>query len=374
MSPASAISPGPPPKPREQKPAQRRPTKTILIAIIALAILCVIVILLIRHWPFTQAAVLEDLREAGDSQVQVRAFHKTYFPPGCVLEGVVFDHGRDQSKPLINIDKVTIQGSYHGLFTNHVSRIIADGFRIQVPAFGTGTSLKTTESKITIGEIVANGATIEFAYQDPKIQPLRFDIHQASLENVGWSSPLTFRVRVHNPEPPGEVTAQGKFGVWNTHDPGETPISGEYKFEQADLSVYEGIAGTLSSTGKFEGKLSHIDISGATDVPDFEVKSGHHPVHLSTNYSAYVDATHGDTFLKRVDADFWKTHIVADGSIARSRNGKSKTAIINLRGQNARIEDLLLLFVQARRAPMSGHVTIQAQIEIPPGPEEFLKK
>jgi hypothetical protein len=155
---------------------------------------------------------------------------------------------------------------------------------------------------------------------------------------------------------------------------GETPISGEYTFEQADLGVYDGVAGTLSSTGKFSGKLAHIDISGTTGTPDFEVKSGKHPVRLTTEFTAYVDATHGDTFLKHVGADFWKTHIDAEGSVAGSANGKRKTGLIDLKTSNARIEDLLRLFVNANRPAMSGAVTLRANTEIPRGDERFLKK
>lgn len=349
--------------------------KLILIAALAAVVLAGIALLLSRYWPFAEVPVLQNLREASDSQLRVRAFHETYFPsPGCVLEGVVFEHGAAGGRPLIAIDKLTIQGSYAGLLANHISRITAEGLHISIPPFGSGTAFHTSQSKITIGEIIANGAVLDFVSNDSKKQPLRFDIHEASLQNVGWGGPLTYRVNVHNPEPPGEVSATGKFGVWNTNDAGETPVSGKYKFEQADLSVYEGIAGMLSSTGTFGGKLSHIDISGATDTPDFEVKSGGHPMRLRTEFVAYVDGTHGDTFLKHVAGDFWKTHIEADGSIATSAAGGGKSALINLRTDHARIEDLLRLFVAASRAPMSGSVILQARTEIPPGPQEFLKK
>jgi hypothetical protein len=374
MPSASAISPSAKLETRKRRTG-RLSTKLIVIAICAVAILCIVVLLFSRHWPFTEAAVLEDLRESSDSQVKVQSFHETFFPsPGCVLEGVSFDHGPNNANPLITIEKLTVQGSYAGLLSSHVSRITAAGLRILVPAFGTSTGLHTEKSKITIDEVVANGALLEFAYTDASKPPLRFEIHESTLRNVGWSGPFTYRLKVRNPEPPGEVTTSGKFGVWIQGNPGETPISGEYKFEQADLGVYEGIAGTLSSSGKYSGKLSHIDISGTTDTPNFEVKSGGHPMRLTTQFDAYVDAIHGDTFLKEVDADFWKTHIVADGSVAKSPDGKGKTAIINLRGDHARIEDLLLLFVESRRAPMSGSVTLKARVEIPPGPEKFLEK
>ncbi|HKN18059.1 MAG TPA: AsmA-like C-terminal region-containing protein [Candidatus Sulfotelmatobacter sp.] len=347
----------------------------ILTGIVGAAAICAIVVGLIYWWPFAQIRVIQDLREASDSQVQIRAFHQTYFPaPGCILEGVVFRRGSADVKPLITIEKLTILGSYPGLLAQRVSRLTAEGLRISIPPFGTAEPFHTTPSKITVDEIVANGSAIEFALRDPAKQSLRFDIHEALLREVGWKGPLTYQVKVHNPEPPGEVTARGKFGVWNRNDPGETPISGNYNFDQADLSVYEGIAGKVSSTGKFSGKLAHIDISGVTDTPDFEVKSGGHPVRLTTEFSAYVDAIHGDTFLKRVQADFLKTRVVAQGSVAGSSSGTGKTALIDLSASNARIEDFLRLFVTADRPPMSGSVTLQSRLEIPPGDQDFLKK
>jgi AsmA-like C-terminal region len=269
---------------------------------------------------------------------------------------------------------LTIRSTYLGILAHHVSLINAEDMKVFIPAFGSGQPLHTQRSTITIGRFVANGAMLEFAMRQPGKPPLRFDVREASLRDVGWKGPLTYRLKVHNPEPPGEITTTGKFGVWNENDPAETPVSGEYKFENADLSVYRGIAGMLSSVGKFGGKLGHIDISGTTDTPDFEVKSGGHPVQLITEFSAYVDGTHGDTFLKRVDAHFRKTRVVAEGSIAKSASGKGKTALLTLSARNGRIEDILRLFVKQDRSPISGAVTLQAKVEIAPGERPFLDK
>lgn len=349
-------------------------SRFILIVLFVLAALCVAALLLSREWPFREDAVLEDLRESSDSQLTVRTFKETFFPPGCILEGVAFEHSPGAAKPLITIDKLIVQGSYHGLPFHRVKRIIAQGLRISIAPFGKGTPFHFTQSEIKIDEFVANGALLQFDSSDPGKKPLVFDIHEASLSGVASDAALSYRVRVHNPEPPGEISAEGKFGAWKIDNPGETPVSGHYTFEDADLSVFDGIAGTLSSKGKFEGKLAHIDISGTTDTPNFEVKSGKHPMRLKSQFSAYVDATHGDTFLTQVDADFWNTHVEAAGSIARSADGKGKTALIDLKSDEARIEDLLLMFVTAKQAPMAGAVTFQAHAEIPSGPQEFLKK
>jgi hypothetical protein len=286
----------------------------------------------------------------------------------------VFTRGTGRGKPLIEIERLTIQSTYAAILAHHLSRITAEGMRVTIPPFGSEPPFHTTRSTITIGEIVANGATLDFALRGSDKQPLRFDIHEASLHDVGWKIPFTYRVKLHNPEPPGEITSEGKFGLWNQGDPALTPLSGEYKFEHADLSVYHGIAGALSSEGNFAGSLGHIDISGTTDTPDFTVKMGGHPTQLKTQFSAYVDGTRGDTFLKRVDASFRKTHVVAAGSIAKGANDKRRLALLDLTAENGRIEDILRLFIRKDRPPMSGEVTLIAKVELPSGDEPFLKR
>ncbi len=369
VSPAAALQKAD----HSRKPRLRK--TALIVSVVTASVACIAAVLMIRFWPFTQASVIEALQESGDSRVQIRAFHSTYFPyPGCVLDGVVFVHGTGAAKPLITIEKLTIQGAYSGILAQRITRVTAEGMRVTIPPFGTGEPFHTNPSPVTIGELVANGATVEFASREPDKGPLRFDVHESLLRDVSWSGPLTYRVKVHNPEPPGEVTATGKFGVWNENEPEKTPVSGEYRFENADLSVYGGIAGLLSSTGKFGGNLGHINISGKTDTPDFVVVSGGHPVRLTAEFSAYVDAIHGDTFLKRVDGHFRKTHVVASGSIAGSANTKGKIALIDLSADNGRIEDMIGLFVTTTPPPMSGAATLRVRAELPSGPQSFLGK
>lgn len=349
----------------------------VMIAVIAAILIGVTVCLAVfwnRFWPFTGKAIVEDLAEASDSTVTVRSAHRTYFPfPGCVVEGIVFKHGPNKWT-LITIDKLTIEGSYSGILSKRVPRIRAEGGHVFVPPLGSNVTFNTQHSNLVVEEIVADGAVIEFASRDPNKKPLRFEVHQGVLRDVQWGQPINYDLKFHNPEPPGEVATRGKFGVWTTGKPGETPISGEYTFENADLGVYGGVAGLLSSKGQYSGVLKHIDISGTTDVPDFEVSTGKHKVKLATQYSAYVDAIHGDTFLKQVDAHFGHTDLTVAGSIAAVKGRKSKTALLDLTSRRGRIEDILRLFVSEPRAPMSGPITLKAKVEIPPGEERFLQK
>jgi hypothetical protein len=327
-----------------------------------------------RVWPFTETAVVQDLSEASNSTVTIRKSHQTYFPvPGCVLEGVEFHHGPD-NWTLITIEKLTIEGSYSGILTKHIPRIRAEGGHVFVPPLGSHVTFATQHSELVVDELVADGTVVEFASQEPNKKALRFEVHQGVLHNVQWISPIDYDLTFQNPEPPGEVATRGKFGVWVKGNPGETPISGEYTFERADLGVYRGVAGTLASKGKYDGLLKHIDVTGSTEVPDFEVETGRHKVKLVTQFGAFVDAIHGDTFLKHVDARFRQTNLVVEGSVAGIKGRKGKTALLDLISRQGRIEDILGLFVSEPRPPMSGAISLKAKAEIPGGPQPFLEK
>ncbi len=56
--------------------------RTILFLVAALAIVSVAAVVVGKSWPYSRAAIIQDLAEASDSEVTIRAFHPTYFPPG----------------------------------------------------------------------------------------------------------------------------------------------------------------------------------------------------------------------------------------------------------------------------------------------------
>jgi hypothetical protein len=366
----------PSPVPRVAPPKERfGHTKAIVALGVVLVLLAVGVALWLRYSPFAQSSVIRNLQEASDSQVTVRSFREVHFPfPGCVLEGLTFRHGKATNPPLITIERLTVRASYLGMLRMHVAKVTAEGMRITVAPFGENEPVHTIPSKNYYDEIVADGAVLKFMPEDPTEKPVQFDIHEATLRDVSWSGPLEYKVAVHNPLPPGEIKAEGKFGVWQEGNAGDTPLSGDYTFDKADLGVYEGIAGTLSSKGKFGGKLKHIDIAGNIDIPDFEVQHAHHEVRVQADFTAYVDGVRGDTYLQRVDARFKKTRVIGSGSVAGIPGRKGKTALLQVSTQHGRIEDMLGLFASDPRAPMSGPASIRAKVEIPTSDEPFLKK
>ncbi len=108
-----------------------------------------------------------------------------YLPkPGCVAENVTFRHSGDKSgQPFLTIQTLKIVGTYHGLLTNHISLIKADGLRVTIapaPSSAAGTpgpfNVGRLTSGLTIGKVIADGATIEFAPTPERKQALIFRI------------------------------------------------------------------------------------------------------------------------------------------------------------------------------------------------------
>ena len=153
-------------------------------------------------------------------------------------------------------------------------------------------------------------------------------------------------------------------------------MAGEYTFENANLGVFHGIAGTLSAQGKFEGVLQHTDSQGNIDIPNFMVTRSQHPVHLRSELQAIVNGTNGDVQLERVTTRFLKTTVLARGEIAHHAGQEGKVASLALSVRDGGVQDVLRLFVRGANPPwpLHGVTSFRAHVTIPPGDVLFLHK
>lgn len=350
--------------------------KWLIIALIVLAAIVVAAaVLLAINWPFTRERVTQRLQQATATSVQMGSFKAEYFPhPGCVAEQVTFQQAKNP-QPLMTIHTLTIRGSFFGLFTKHVSIVRAQGTHITLPALGTGQSLGgNNQSGTIIDQLVADGAVLDILPKNSSGQPTRFALRRFQLSGLGGERALSFQTVFENPKPRGEVTASGSFGPWKSGSAASTAVSGRYAFRHADLSVFRGIAGTLSSDGTFRGTFHDLQVQGTTDTPDFEAAHSGHQFRLSGQFRALVDATNGDITLQNAAALLGRTTIAAQGRIAPTQRGQGKTASLDLTVRDGRIEDVLLLFVKEPRSPLLGVASFRAHVTIPPGREAFVRK
>jgi hypothetical protein len=350
------------------------------IAVAFVAMGCALVILVVIKSPFAQGKVAQDLEDTVRAKVTFGKFRMTYFPhPGCVAENVTFARAGspESSPPLITVQRVEIEAHYADIIARpgYVALVKLSGLYVQVPAHGAGgkASPSNENSEVRVGEIVADGAVLEVERSDGNA-PLKFEMHSLTVRSFAHDSEWSYRVSMKNAEPPGEITSKGKFGPLNMGDLGATPLSGEYEFQQADLSVFNGIAGTLSSTGDFGGTLGEIGVRGTMDIPDFEVVRSKHKVHLTSRFDANVNAKNGDVVLKQVQASFLQTSVAASGSVAGKAGQTGKTTSLDVEVNNGRIQDMLLLLASSKHAPMNGVTSFKAHVTILPQGRSFLKE
>ena len=355
---------------------KNRSRRVIAILFSAFIVLLFTAALLLAHYSFRPSAVVQDLEESTGTKLKFQVFRQTYFPhPGCVLEGLSFVPGRaPQASPVMTIQKLTIVGSYLRLFAHHVPLMRAEGMHVVFPPLGSNVFSQRTKSKIVIGQFLTDGAVVEFTPRNPQEARLRFLVHHFVIHGLASGRAMRFESALSNPKPPGEITVAGSIGPWNDESPEESRAEGSYTFQGAQLGSFEGIAGVLSSHGKFYGTFKQLAVEGNTDTPAFEVKRSEHPTHLITRFRALVDATNGDVTLEQVNANFWKTTLLARGTVQSTREGSGKTARIEFVGHEGRIEDLMMLFIREKKAPFAGVISFGASTLLPPGDVPFLKK
>jgi hypothetical protein len=342
------------------------------------------VVVLATHWPFSRDAITRALEKATGRPVEIGAFHSSYFPPGCTAENIRVLRAHDgHEPPLIAIEKLLVQGSLTGMFFSptHLSQVKVVGMHFRIPPKGKSAgggqpfTLGDQGGKsLSIGKIVADDALLEFLPSEPGEKPYRLEVRALEIRDVGAGMPMKYRVNLYNTEPPGLIRAQGKFGPWNAKDPGATAVTGEFTYNDVKLGAIKGISGTLQAKGKFEGPLGKIRSDGSIEIPNFHVEGSGNSVRMAVTYRALVNGTNGDVHLEPVDAHFLRTGVTVHGDVASHPGEKGKTTTLDLSIPDGRIDDLLRLFVQDKTAPLSGALSLRANVLWPPGPPKFLEK
>jgi hypothetical protein len=224
-------------------------------------------------------------------------------------------------------------------------------------------------------------ASLVLETSKPGKLPLNFAITSLELTSITPDLAMNFKAELTNPRPVGLIHTAGRFGPWQSDDPGESPIRGDYHFEHADLSTFRGIAGILDSTGQYQGTLRNLVVDGVTDTPDFSLTNFGNKMPLHTKFHALVDATNGDTRLEPVDAELGHSHFTAEGPIVRvnaDTGGKLHPAghdiALKVNIDRARIEDFLTLAGKSGTPLLTGGIVSKASLHIPPGPEPAHKR
>jgi hypothetical protein len=330
---------------------------------------------------FRQRAI-EVLKEHYQSDVELKNLDLSLFPRVAVQgdELALYVRGRTDLPPLIFIKHFSLNTHWSDILTGprRVHNLRLDGLKITItrgaarPKDASGARKKIP--RFVIDDVVADGAVLEIVPADKNKEPLVYELHKLTLKSAGVGQPMTYRTTMSDAKPPGMIEASGSFGPWQVNEPIDTPVSGGYLFQNADLSVFKGISGILSSTGRFQGRLGHIETQGTTDTPDFRLSIGGHPVDLKTEFHSIVDGGDGDTLLEPVKARFLNTPIVAKGGVTGVKGIRGKTVALDLIISGGRLEDLLRLALKSDKPFVTGRLDFKTKFLLPPGDRDVMEK
>ena len=283
--------PGPP-----LMPTPPRTTRVLLWSLLALFAAGAIGLVWLLTLPgplesLLQRRVLQALREHYHGDVQLQNLRVTLVPAFRVTADnlVLSNPSGPDLPPLITVKHLVAEAGVFELLRTpvHLSLVKLDGLEIQVapkrdsrPSMTDKSQHHTHLADFVIDTVEADETKLYILRKDPAKEPMDWGIRKLRLRSAGIGQPMKFQAELTNPTPPGVIETSGNFGPWNFDQPSDTAVNGHYDFQHADLSVFNGISGILSSGGDFSGTLHNIVVDGATEVPDFQLDRGGQAVHL----------------------------------------------------------------------------------------------
>lgn len=375
---------------------------TLGIAAVVLAVIGVLVdVAAHRAEPFLRALIVQRLEERFHARVELASFHVSLshgleaegkglriWPPAEVVGMQV---AASSKQPLIQIAEFRFRAPLHYESGKpiHIRRIELRGLVIDVPpkrhfireqeqsAAGSSAPSGTALLHFQVDAVECKDARLTLETSNPAREPLVFDLQTLRVLRVSSGGPMTFEAVLINPAPRGLIHAKGSFGPWAVSDPGTTPITGEYRFENADLGTFKGIAGKLNSIGTYNGTLREMIVDGTTDTPNFTLTHFGTPMPLHTVFHARVDGTNGDTWLQPVHATLGHTNFTAEGKVVHlpaqpatkgkpAQHGGHQIAL-NIDVPAGQIADFLRLTSSGGDPLLTGTLHMKATLDIPPG-------
>jgi hypothetical protein len=375
-------------QPPTRRPLLKRPVFwAILGGIVTLAVFGVMFTAVVPLSSDTlRERMVRSLSEKLDSDVELGDLHVHLFP-GLKADGeslTIRRHGRADIPPLISVARFSVSASVAGLRHKHVDRVELTGLDIEIPPHskrGDGDHDSSTDDGgdvsdgVVIDTLVTTDAKLAIIPEERNKGPKVWSIHKLTMHAVSADYGMPFTATLTNAIPPGEIDVDGSFGPWQKDDEGQTSLSGSFYFAKADLSVFKGIAGTLSSEGYFDGTLEAIAVTGQTDTPDFTIQVGGHKFPLHVKYQSLVDGTNGDTRLPVMDAWFLSSYLHASGTVLGAPDGKQgRTVTLDVDMSKARLEDIMTMAVKAPKPPMTGALKLTTTFLLPPGDTDVVDR
>jgi hypothetical protein len=352
----------------------------------AIAVAITAYVVLHRAGPILKSRVVQTLQTYFNARVELDTFNvsvlnglqvsgaglRIYAPDDVVAAGA--------TAPVITVGTFDFHAGVRALLEHptHIHTVRVSGLEVRIPprqqrnAAPPGPK-KSHKIEISVDEIDFTDSRLIIVNGNPNKDPKDFELRHIILKNLGPNAPSSYEATLTNAIPKGEIHATGTFGPWNPESPGDSAVTGNYRFDHADLNTIKGIGGILNSTGTFNGQLNHIVADGTAQVPDFSLDSANHPMPLLTTFHVIVDGLTGDTYLQPVQATLGRSNFTCTGAIVNIK-GVGHTIDLDVHVPAGHLEDFLQLAVKTKPPVMTATLGMNTHLHIRPGKESVTHK
>lgn len=319
--------------------------------------------------------------------VRIESFDWAFWP---VLQfkgrGLSIGSSENREGLFVYVEKLTVKAGFRGLLASprKIEMIELDESLIRIPPRRrpTDVSLKpaalvsqdlhSPTSPVILERLVLTTSAVEILPREIQKPSRIIRIQKFAMDGVALGKSSPFEASLLYPHPKGDVLVQGEFGPFDRNEPIQTPISGNYLFEKADLSTFREIGGILTSDGRFEGDLGENHIEGQAQIPDFQLTKAENIVPMDVKF--VVDRNAGEVYLREVDTEFLQTRLTVTGQIVAPPTGAGRVVELKVAGEQARVEDLLRIALKGERPPLIGPIQLNTSVTVPPGPGRVLQR
>lgn len=226
-----------------------------------------------------------------------------------------------------------------------------------------------------VDRLVADAVTITVLARDADRDPVVWDVRDLEMQGFSLDAAVPFSATVDTPLPADRAHISGTAGPWPRGDFERLPMTGQFTFE-GDLAAVAGLDGRIAVSGNVLGTLERLATSGTASSPELGLKAGAAGrLPMTATFDAAFDGTSGDLYLSRFTTALAGAAFETAGRVLRTRGVRGRHVTLSVKTpEDVDVAALLRLLIDGARPPVSGRLTLDAALDLPPGETDVLER
>lgn len=322
-----------------------------------------------------------------NSDVAIESLSVRLFP-AVRVEGtalVLRIKDRPDLAPFVTVRRWVGSGDLTRLLARRFSEVRLEGTEIMVPPGRTkdlrglrmsgGGAGGAEPRPPLVDRLVADVVTISVLPRDADRDPVVWDVRDLEMQQFSLDAAVPFSATVDTPLPADRAHVSGTAGPWPRGEFARLPMTGQFTFD-GDLAAVPGLEGRIAVSGNVLGTLEQLATSGRASSSQIGLKTGAAGrLPMTATFDAAFDGTSGDLHLSRLTTTLAGAAFETAGRVLRKRGVRGRHATLSVKTPaDVDVAELLRLLIDGDRPPVSGRLTLDASLDLPPGEAEVLDR